>query len=204
MAGWGRQGLAAGWAASAPCAAWQSLWSWRDAPALAGGWPQSPATSDFCLHPCQPQAHGKPSWELWGQEHARPLPGRWTQQHPFPGGGCSGVPHHLAGSLPGGEILCPSQCCLDMIPELLLPCSKPFNNPAGGWQWLLTQCWVLSCSWLARVTPQGPWAGECPGGLRAWEPLTELGSSLLFRSKLHIKAKCRCCWAPPRRAASFS
>lgn len=87
-----------------------------------------------------------------------------------------------------------------MIPELVLPRSKAFNDLAGGRQRLLAP--VLSCSRLARITPR---AGGCPeGGLKTWEPLTELGSSLLFRSKLHIKAKCRCCWGLPRRAASSS
>lgn len=50
-------------------------------------------------------------------------------------GDCTGVPHHPAGSLPGGEILCPSSCCPDLSPELLIPCSNALNDPAGGWQW---------------------------------------------------------------------
>lgn len=54
-----------------------------------------------------------------------------------------------------------------MIPELVLPCSKAFNDPAGGRQWLLAP--VLSCSQLARITPR---AGGCPeGGSKPGNPL---------------------------------
>ena len=74
-------------------------------------------------------------------------------------GGCSRFPHSLAGSLPGGQILCPSQ---HVILELLLLCSKAFSDLAGGWQEVLDP--VLGCYRLARVIPR-VWG--CLGGLRA-------------------------------------
>lgn len=145
-----------------------------------------------------PWTHGKQSWEPWGQGHACSLQGGWAQPHAF-WGGCSVVPHHLAGSLSRGEILCPS---LDMILEQLLPCSgMTFNDTAVGQCCSSPWCWVLpACS--GRSVGSLGWG--CPGRLKAQDPLMSWGFHFSFRSKSHIRAKCRCCWGPPRRAASSS
>lgn len=194
MVGRSRQGLTAWQEALAPHAAWQSLWSWKEAPELAGGWPQSPATCDFCLHPCR-GCHGQAiaGAMLTGTRSSLAV---WV--------GAVGFPTIRQAACPEEKSLCPSQHCLDVVPKLLLPCSKAFNDPAGGWQQLLTP--VLGAELLPACSGHslGSPAWGMPGRAQSQEPVTELGFSLLFRSKLHIKAKCRCCWAPRRRAASFS
>lgn len=92
-----------------------------------------------------------------------------------------------------------------------------------GWGWLSSRGVVqggsvplllgaeLLLSRLAGVALWGPRVRGCSVPSQSmthpsagWELLADLCSSFIFRSKLHIKAKCRCCWALPRRAASFS
>lgn len=76
---------------------------------------------------------------------------------------CSGVPHHLADSLPRGESLHQSRCCLDVILELLLPCSKAFNSLAEGQQWLLAL--LLGAGLLLACLAGSP---EAPGWGLPW------------------------------------
>lgn len=131
---------------------------------LLVGWLQSLATCDFCLRPYWPWTHGKPSQEPWGQGHAHPLPGGLVQQQPFPGW------RGLQWGPPPSSTQLAQRRNLDVILELVLLCS--ISSP---------RCWVLSCAGLPWVAAWSPQARGGLGGLRSWEPLTELGSALLFR-----------------------
>lgn len=94
----------------------------------------------------------------WGQGHA----------HILSGGGGSGVPQQLAGSLPRAGILCLSQRRLDGLAGLFLPCSTAFSTPVCG---EAAPRPGLSCSPLARLASRlgNAWKGsELSSSLLSW------------------------------------